>query len=236
MAVTDFNDSNIAYFRIQSGGAAYNLVLPFEADSIEWWNNTVYATNASNLSGIWFPYLTDPTGGALIVARGTTDLTSTLETTNGVTEASDGSGFADNHRVPTAISVATTAVVTSAAHGLTNGQIVRATDFRAFPVASATGMYGLNNLTWEVGNVTTNTFALFYPNTNRSIPFDSSAQTAFVNNGIAQFTLVGQSLDTQNPAPVFTYTLGTAVMGADNDIIIVRAMKGNATTNLGDVA
>jgi hypothetical protein len=235
MSVTNFEDANIAIFKLQSGGAAYDITLPFEADCIEWWNNTVYATNTNNLQGIWFPGMTDPVGGALIISRGTTDLSSVLETSNGVTELSDGSGFADNHRTPTAID-GTTGVVTSNGHGLVNGQYVRATDFRAFPVAKATGMYGLNNLLWQVGNVTTNTFQLFYPQTNMTIAFDPTGETAFVNNGIAQFTLVGESLNTQNPAPVYQYTLGSAVMGADNDIIFVRAMKANVYTNLGDVA
>ncbi len=236
MAVTNFDQANIAYFKLQSANAAYDITLPFEADSIEWWNDTKYGTNTNNLSGIWFPTLTTPTAGGLIIARGTTTLTSTLETTNGVTELSDGSGFADNHRTPTAITPASPAVVTSAAHGLTNGQFVRATNFRATPVADATGMYTLNNLLFQIGNVTTNTFALFYPQTNMQIPFSTVGDTAFVNNGIAQFTLAGESLYTQNPAPVYMYTLGTAVMGNDNDIIIIRAMKGNVSTNLGDVA
>lgn len=235
MSVRDLNDCNIAFFRLQSGAAAYDITLPFEADSIEWWNSTKYATDTNNLQGIWFPDLADPVGGALIINRGTTTLTSTLEATNGVTELSDGSGFADNHRTPTAIN-GTTGIVTSNGHGLQNGQYVRATDFRATPVADATGMYGLNNKLWQVGNVTTNTFQLFFPQTNMTIPFSPIGETAFVNNGIAQFTLVGESLNTQNPPPVYRYTLGTAVMGADNDIIFIRAMRGNTFTNLGDVA
>lgn len=234
MSVTNFEDANIAFFQLQSGGAAYDITLPFEADSIEWWNNTVYATNTNNLQGIWFPGLTDAAGGGLIISRGTTDLSSVLETTNGVTELSDGSGFADNHRTPTAIN-ASTGIVTCANHGLTTGQYVRATNFRAFPVASATGMYGLNNLLWQIVVIDANSFQLFYPQTNMTIAFDPAGQTAFVNNGIAQFTLAGESLNTQNAPPVYQYTLGTAVMGADGDIIFIRAMKGNVSTNLGDV-
>ena len=235
MAVTNFDDANIALFRIQSAGAAYDITLPFEADSIEWWNNTKFATNSNNLSGIWFPGLTDPVGGALIISRGTTDLSSVLETTNGVTELSDGSGFAATQHTPTAID-GTTGVVTTAAHGLSTGQFLRATNFRATPVALATGMYALNNQLWQIVVLSSTTFQLFYPQTNMTIPFDPAGQTAFVNNGIAQFNLVGTSLNTQNPAPVYQYTLGTAVMGANDDIIFVRAMKANSYTNLGDVA
>ncbi len=236
MAVTNYEDCNIAFFKIKSGNAAYNITIPFEADCIEWWRNTGWGSDTQLLQGIWFPEMTDPIGGSMIISRGTTTLTSVLETTTGITELSDGSGFADNHRTPTAITATTPPVVTSAAHGLTDGQFVRATNFRATPVADATGFYGLNNQLFQVGNVTTNTFELFYPNTNLQIPFVGVGQTTFVNNGIPQFTLVGESLYTENPAPVYQYTLGTSVMGADNDIIFIRATKGNSYTDLGDVA
>jgi hypothetical protein len=232
MSVRSFEDANIAIYRVVSAAAAYNLVLPFEADCIEWYNYTGYATDDTNIQGIWFKDY--PAGDATIISRGTTDLSSVLETTNGVTQGSDGVGFADNHRIPTAITAASPAVVTSNGHGLSNGQFVRATNFRATPLADATGMYTLNNQLFEIGNVTTNTFALYIPNTNLSIPVDTTADTAFVNNGIALFTLTGESLNTQNPAPVFQYTLGTEVMGSASDVIFIRAMKGNVYQNLGN--
>lgn len=231
MTVRRFEDANIGIYYISSAGAAYTLTLPFEADCIEWYNYTKYATNSKNLQGIWFKDF--PAGDALIIARGTTDLTSTLETTNGVTELADGSGFTATQLTPTAITAASPAVVTSASHGLTTGQFVRATNFRATPVADATGMYGLNNQLFEVDVLTANTFALYYPNTNLSIPYDATAETAFVNNGVAGFNLVGPSLDTQSPAPTFSYTLGSAVMGDASDVIYIRAMKANVYTNLG---
>lgn len=232
MAVTNFEDANIAIFKLQSAGAAYNITLPFEADCIEWWNNTKFATDTNNLQGIWFPDMVDPIGGALIINRGTTTLTSTLETTNGVTELPDGSGFAATNVVPTAINV-TTSVVT-AANTFTEGQFVRGTNFRSTPVADATGCYGLNNRVFQLGTVTSTTFELLEPYT--TVKADLTGETAFVNNGVARFNLIGQSLGTVNPAPVYRYTLGTAVMGADNDIIFIRAMKANQVTNLGDVA
>lgn len=231
MAVRNFQDANVAVFSLTSGGAAYDITLPFEADMIEWWNYTKYATNTNNLQGVWINGM--PAGDALIIARGTTDLTSTLEATNGVTELSDGSGFAATGFSPTAITAASPAVVTKAAHGLENGQFVRATDFRASPVAKATGMYSLNGQMFQVGNVTTNTFALFYPYT--TTPVDTSADTAFVNNGVANFNLVGQTLNTENPEPVFQYTLGSGLMGADGDVIYIRAVKANQYTALGDI-
>ena len=232
MSVKNFQYANIATYRLVSDGNPYNLILPFEADTIEWYNYTKFATDANNIQGIWFKDY--PAGDATIISRGTTDLSSVLETTNGVTIGSTGVGFADNHRIPTAITAASPAVVTSNGHGLSNGQFVRATNFRATPLADATGMYTLNNQLFQVGDVTTNTFALYLPNTNLSIPVDTSGDTAFVNNGIAKFTLTGESLDTQNPAPVFQYTLGSAVVGAASDVLYIRAMQGNAYQNLGN--
>ena len=232
MSVRDLNDANVAVFSLTSGGAAYNITLPFDADTIEWWNYTKYGTDTNNLQGIWVNGM--PTGDSLIIARGTTTLTSKLETTNGVTYLGDGTGFKSTHIVPTAITQASPAVVTSNGHGLINGEFVRATNFRSTPVANATGMYGLNNQEFMVGNVTTNTFALFLPYT--STPVDTTAETAFVNNGVAYFNLVGQKLYTKNPAPQYQYTLGTGIMGASGDVIYIRAMKANQYTQLGSVA
>ena len=96
---------------LQSAGAAYNLTLPFFPDKFEWFNYTKYATNANNLQGVWYRDM--PAGDALIVARGTTDLTSTLETTNGITNASTAGGFYNEHLVISGITTATPGVVTT---------------------------------------------------------------------------------------------------------------------------
>lgn len=230
MSVTNFEDANIAVFSLISGAAAYNITLPFAADTIEWWNYTKYGTNTNNLQGIWFDGM--PAGDALIVTRGTTTLTSTLETTNGVTELPDGSGFAATNVTPTAINL-TTSVVTVAANTFTTGQFVRGLNFRSTPVAIATGCYGLNNRVFQIGTVTGTTFQLLEPYS--TVKADLTAETAFVNNGVAKFNLIGQDLGTVNPAPVFQYTLGTAVMGAASDVIYIRAMKANQVTALGQV-
>lgn len=231
MSVTNFDDANIAIFSLTSAGDAYNITIPFQADTIEWWNYTKYATNTNNLQGIWFEGM--PDGDALIVNRGTTTLTSTLETTDGVTELPDGSGFAATNVTPTAINL-TTSVVTVAANTFTEGKFVRGLNFRATPVASATGCYGLNNRVFQIGTVSSTTFELLEPYT--TVKADLTAEVTFVNNGVAKFNLIGQSLGTVNPAPVYRYTLGTAVMGADSDVIYIRAMKANQVTALGDVA
>jgi hypothetical protein len=240
MSVTNLQDANVAFFKLTSAGTAYNLELPFNPDCLEWWNYTAYGVASLDAAigkqGIWFAGF--PSGSALamlnIVDNGVAALGNlVVEGANGITVLSDGSGFADNHKVPTAITAAMPPVVTSNGHGLINGQYVRATDFVTSPVAKATGMEQLNNKLFLVGLVTANTFALFDSQTG--IAVDATAYTAFVNNGVAQFTLAGESLNTQNAPPVYRVTLGTAVMGAAGNVIYLRAMKGNDYINLGQV-
>lgn len=233
MSVTNFSNANIAIYKLQSTGSNYDITIPFEADCIEWWNETKYATNSQNLQGIWFPGLADPIGGALVIARGTTDLTSTLETSTGITELDDGSGFESQVKTPTAIDKSVSCTVTIAAHGWVDGNWVRASNFVTSPVASATGMEQLNYRQFVIGNVTTNTFDLF--DTATGLPIDSTNYTTFVNNGIAKFTRIGQDLNTQSAAPVYQYTLGASIMANSGDVIFVRAMKANVATDLGIV-
>lgn len=139
---------------LQSAGSAYNLILPWQADKLEWFNYTKYATNSQNLQGVWFRDF--PAGDALIIARGTTDLTSTLEATNGVTIANLAGGFTDQHRTITGITTATPGVVTtSAAHGLVDGDRV--------VITKLLGNIGqeLNNNTYMVDVLSSTTFTLY---------------------------------------------------------------------------
>ena len=241
MSIYDFNVSNVAIYKIQSAGAAYNLTLPFEPDCVEWWNYTKYGTAATDAtrsaSGVWFSGMPDAyaLNVLTIVDNGTTALKNTvLQATEGLTELSDGSGFAAEQKLPTVVSAGAACTVTITGHGWSNGQYVRATGFYASPASVATGMQQLNNRLFMIGNVTANTFVLYDPQTGLAI--DSSAYTAYTSGRSAQFTLTGESLDIQSAPPVYRVTLGTTIMGADNDVIYVRASKANVYTDLGDVA
>jgi len=86
-------------------------------------------------------------------------------------------------------------IVTKTAHGLENGQAVRATQFISIPFAVATGMEQLNNKLFYVQGVTDNTFYLADKNT---LPIDARNFTTYVQNG--QFTLTGQTLPIVNPS------------------------------------
>jgi len=208
---------------LQSAGAAYNLILPWQADKLEWYNYTKFATNANNISGVWFRDF--PAGDALIVSRGTTDLTSTLEATNGVTINNLAGGFTDQHRTITGITTATPGVVTtSAAHGLVDGDRVVITK-----LLGAIGQ-ALNNNTYMVDVLSATTFGLY---DIYGVPVPVLA-TYSASGG--QITRSGENFNVVDNPITYRLQLGSAVMGADNDVIYFQATKFNAYFNLGDVA
>lgn len=221
---------------LQSGGVAYNLSLPFYPDKFEWFNYTKYGTNTNNLSGVWYRDM--PADDALIVTRGTTTLTSTLETTNGITNASTAGGFYNEHLVITGITTATPGVVTtSASHYLSDYDRVVLTKIIGTAAAQ------LNNNTYVVRVLSATTFALYDV---YGIPvtvvgaYNSSGQVTKVG------PLLGNPAEPVSPAvphraiidyaPTVILTLGTAIMGADNDVIYFNAWQFNNYVNRGDVA
>ncbi len=221
---------------LQSAGSAYNLTLPFLPDKFEWFNYTKYATNANNLSGVWFRDM--PSGDALIVARGTTDLTSTLETTNGITIASTAGGFYNEHLIINSITTATPAVVTTTTnHSLSDNDRVVITK------VIGTMASQINNYTYVVKVLSATTFSLYdvygVPITTVG-SYTSSGQVTKVG------PLLGDPSQPVSPAyphraiidypPTAILTLGSAIMGADNDVIYFVAWQFNNYVNRGDVA
>jgi len=206
---------------MQSAGAAYDITLPWVPDKIEWFNYTKYATNSKNLQGVWFRDF--PAGDALIVSRGTTDLSSVLEATNGVTDASTDGGFTDAHVTITGITTATPAVVTAASHGLADGDRVVITK------VIGTMASEINNNIYVVAVLSANTFALYDV---YGLPITTVG--AYTSSG--QITKTGPLLYVENLPPSYIYTLGSAIMGDDNDVIYLVAYKFNAYFNLGDLA
>jgi hypothetical protein len=207
---------------LQSAGVAYDLILPWQADKFEWYNYTKFATNSNNIQGVWFRDF--PAGDALIVARGTTTLTSTLEATNGVTIDNLPGGFTDQHRVITGITTATPGVVTtSTAHGLVDGDRVVITK-----LLGAIGQQ-LNDNTYMVDVLSPTTFGLY---DIYGVPI-AVLGTYSASGG--QITRTGPKLGIVDAPVTYRLLLGSAVMGADNDVIYFQATKFNAYFNLGDV-
>lgn len=206
---------------LQSAGAAYNLQTPWQADKLEWWRYTTYGTNDKNLQGVWFRDM--PAGDSLIINRGTTTLTSTLETTNGVTVANTSGGFTNQHVTITGITTATPGVVTAAGHGLVDGDRVVITKVIGTIAAE------VNNQTFVVDVLSSSTFALY---DTFGIPVTTVG--AYTSSG--QLTKTGPELGIIDNPVLYYLTLGTAIMGTDNDVIYFVASKFNRYVNLGDVA
>lgn len=218
---------------LQSAGSAYDLTLPFFPDKFEWYNYTKFGTDSNNLQGVW--YRDFPAGDALIIARGTTTLTSTLETTNGVTDASTAGGFTDEHLVISGISAGV--VTTTTNHNLTDMDRVTLTKIIG-TVASQ-----LNNNTYVVVVQSATTFKLY---DTFGLPivqvgtWSSSGQVTKQNPALGDVT---QPISPAVPhqavidyPPTYILTLGTAIMGNDNDIIYFTAWQFNNYVNIGDVA
>lgn len=221
---------------LQSAGVAYDLTLPFLPDKFEWFNYTKYGTNTNNLQGVWYRDML--AGDALIIARGTTTLTSTLEATNGITNASTAGGFYNEHLVINAISTGTPAVVTTTTnHNLSDNDRVVITKVIGTMAAQ------INNYTYVVRVLSATTFALY---DTFGIPITTVG--GYTSSG--QVTKVGPLLgDISQPVspayphraiidypPTAILTLGSAIMGADNDVIYFTAWQFNAYVNRGDVA
>ena len=208
---------------IKSAGAAYTLTTPWQADKLEWYNYTKFGTDTNNLQGVWFRDF--PDGDALIINRGTTTLTSTLETTNGVTEANVASGFVAEQQAITGVSTTAAGIPCVITVGSTAGWISGTTRIIITQLAGAVGSI-LNNYEYVVNVINSTTASLY------------DVYGAPVNNlgtytSGGQATLEGPSLGIVNSQPVYALTLGTAVMGNANDVIYVVASKFNAYFNFG---
>jgi len=204
-----------------SAGAAHDLVLPFQADKLEWWNYSKFGTDANNLFGVWFRDF--PANDALIVSRGTTTLSSALEASNGVDIADVPPAFQDEHKIINNITAAAPGVVTTSTnHGYVDGDRV--------VITKVIGSLGssVNNQTFVVKYVSANQFSLYDI-------YGAPVVTSGTYTSGGQSTLTGPKLGIKNSQPVYMLTLGSAVMGANGDKIYFVAYKFNSYYNLGQV-
>ena len=220
---------------LQSAGIAYPLTLPFVPDKFEWFNYTKFGTDANNLQGVWYRDM--PGGDALIISRGTTTLSSVLEATNGITDATTAGGFYNEHLVMSGLTTASPGVVTTtASHFLSDYDRVVITK------VIGTAAPEVNNKTFVVRVLSATTFAL-YDVYGLPVPiigaYGSSGQVTKSSPALGDPT---QPVSPAYPhsaiidyPPVAQLTLGTAIMGADNDLIFFTAWQFNDYVNRGDV-
>jgi hypothetical protein len=223
--IHDFGFNTLSYGGyLTSGGNAYNIVLPFQADQFEWWRYTAYGSAGTIASGVW---LRDMPAGANLEIQAIADngvtgkLDTVLETTNGITINNVLATFPNEHAVITGISIATPGVVTTSAnHGYVSGQRVVITK-----VVGSVGQY-VNDQTFVVKVLSATTFGLYDV-------YGAPVPTLGTYTSGGQSTLTGPDLAIQNAPTKYQLTLGTAVMGSASDVIYFRATKMNSYYNLG---
>lgn len=108
---------------------------------------------------------------------------------------SSPSNFTVRQKTPSSITKTQPIVVTITDHGFENGNVVRATKFIVSPIALATGMEQLNNKSFSVQRITTNTFELY---DSSGLPIDGRGYTTYADGG--EFTLSGNTTLTVNPS------------------------------------
>lgn len=238
----EFSDVTSSYGGyLQSGGVAYTLTLPFLPHRFDWFRYTAYGTAGTIGQGVWFRDF--PAAASLnqrsIADNGATGNTNLiLETVNGITNATTTGGFYNEHLVISGITTASPGVVTTTTnHNLSDNDRVVLTKIIGTAAAQ------LNNNTYVVRVLSATTFAL-YDTFGLPIPvvgaYTSSGQVTKIG------PLLGDPSQPVSPAfphkaindqpPTAQLTLGTSIMGADNDIIYFTAWRFNAYFNRGDVA
>jgi len=105
-----------------------------------------------------------------------------------------GFGYDGTPTAVTAITKANPGVVTSTAHGLSNGNLVRLT--------AVAGMTEVNYVVFTVQNVTANTFELYTTDTVPT-PVDTSTYTNYTSGGFA-----GKQKNTRSFQPIWTKNVG----------------------------
>lgn len=222
------NVTNSAVRRIQSAGSAYTLTgLIFEPDMLMFVRYTGFGTNGVLNKGFWFKGFPS---GDIVVDRVITDSgvtgnsTGVLETTNGITVATAGGDYVNQHLVINNITAATPGVVTTTTnHGLADGDRV--------VITKVVGSMGLivNNHTYVVNVTAATTFELLNID---GTPFTTSG--TYTSGG--QVTKTGPLLDVQIPNLTYSITLGTSVMGSNDDVLYVYLTQVQDYVDLGDVA
>ena len=204
-------------YRVQSAGVAYTLDIGFEPTRIEVINYTKWATDATK---VLFRYYKGMAAGyALSELCEDTSSNRAIEATNGFTVL-DTTSFTANKAVVSGVSKANPGVVsTSTVHGFSAGDKVSFHDIG--------GMVELNNNRYEIGSVpTTQSFTLK--------DTDTSGFTTFAaGTAMNEVIDISKKIDASGS---YRVTLGTTVMGADNDILYVVAYNDDIRSDLGDVA
>ena len=238
MGAQNYNENfTLSYAgQFQGDGGAIDLVIPFQPDALFMYNYTGYGTIGENVETIWFRGF--PDGDALIKQVIVDDGVATaknlnLETTNGITVNNTLAAVADSHFALSAATAATPPVITTAAHGITAGNQVRAR------ITKTAGMVELNDLSrnpYLFEAVTATTGKLLDLNGNDIVGAGFTAYTSGGQLNLLSHLTGGDDGPVNYADDVFRLTLGTATQVDDNDIMYFVAWKFGQMVDLGDQA
>jgi hypothetical protein len=209
-------------FKIQSAGAtAYNLDVGFVPDRVKVYNATKWATDATNIEFTWYQLMGSAVTLAMLcedTATGTAIITS-----NGIS-AYDSSAQAPSPLVATGISAANPAVVTVASTATLNtGDQVRFSNVLGMTEVNATSN------PYKIVVINATTFSL---QDLKGVAIDSSAFTAYTSGGDINVLSIERG-----DSGFQGVTLGSTIMGADNDLLYVECYQDCFDTiDKGDVA
>jgi len=220
----------------ESDGGAITLTFPFQPDALFLYNYTAYGTARDNVECIWFRDF--PAGDALlktvVADNGSTgDQNLNLETTNGFTTANVSAGVTASQFAISGATQASPVVLTTAAHGITVGEQVRA---RVTKVAGMTELNDISRNPYLFESVTTTTGKLLDLDGNN---IDGTGFTAYSSGGqlnILNHITGGDDGPVEYADDIYKITLGTAVVNNDSDEIYFIAWKFGQYLDLGDQA
>jgi len=202
-------------FKLQSAGAAYNLDIGFEPTTLTVWNSTKWETDGTKVLFFWHKGMAS--GYSLSEVADDTAINRVIDTTNGFTPY-DTSAVSGNYQTASGITKANPGVVT----------ITSTTGWEA---GNALRFGGLTEMT-EL-NVTQKPIYIkeIIDGTTFSILDTSTYGTAETTGGTVY------NLSKVVEASGFKgMTLGTTVIGANDDIIFVTATLDDTYVDLGDIA
>ena len=234
-----------------SDGSANTFTFPFQPDKVTFYNYTKYGTSDTFVQSTWFRGF--PAGDALQIGVGTAPAAKiALETTNGFTVADTAGGVSSRHATISGITAADPCVITHSAYTFQTNQIVRLTDLgEVGPGVASHGMGPLNNNRYMIVVINSTSFSLKDVLTGE--PIDSTSFPAYVSGGRIALETAVISLNNPQVSPYsnsspydpnpYTYdpieyklTAGSSVMGADNDVFYIEAIKYGEYVDLGDIA
>lgn len=206
-------------FYIKSGGAAYNLDVGYVCDRVEVKNLTKWETDSSEVQHYWNRYMTEAYAYSEVCED--TSNNRKINTSNGFTPI-DTNNVTDNQDAITGATQASPCVITATAHGFgATG------DTFTVRIRDIVGMIELNGGMYKATILGANTFSLA---TMAGDNINSTGFAAWTSGGIAYaLSLV---VEDEGYAGI---TLGTAVVGADDDILEVIAYQDDDYINLGDI-